>query len=93
MGGLLGAALMWLNVTPQGRDMRAKILAHLEPLYNQLKENLKKLEGPTKEMYDALVERAVEEYGAKKELAEEVKTHLVRELKKRWKRLAKEIKA
>jgi gas vesicle protein len=92
LGGLMGAALMWMNVTPKGKEMRAKIIAHLEPLFNELKESIKQLEGPTKEMYDALVERAVEEYAVKRELAEDVKVLLVRELKKRWKDLQKELK-
>jgi len=91
-GGLLGAGLMWLNVTPKGREMKAKLFAYAEPMYNELKENIKKLEGPTKEMYEALVERAVEEIAAKKEMAMEMKMMLVKELKKRWCKLEKELK-
>lgn len=92
LGGLLGAALMWLNATPKGKEMRAKLLDQANDLYGQLKESIKQLEGPTKEMYDALVERAVEEYAAKKEMAIDMKNQLVRELKKRWERLEREIK-
>ncbi len=92
LGGLVGAAMMWLNATPKGKEMRAKILEHLDPLYNELKESIQQLEGPTKEMYDALVERAVEEYAVKKELAEDMKVMLVRKLKKKWLELEKEIK-
>lgn len=92
LGGLLGAGLMWLNVTPKGREMKAKLMAYAEPMYNELKENIKKLEGPTKEMYEALVERAVEEIAAKKEMASEMKTMLIKELQKRWVKLEKELK-
>lgn len=92
LGGLLGAALMWLNATPKGKEMRARLLDQANDLYGQLKESIKQLEGPTREMYDALVERAVEEYAAKKEMAIDMKNQLVRELKKRWKDLEKEIK-
>lgn len=92
LGGLLGATLMWMNVTPKGKEMRSKIAAHLEPLFNELKSSLMQLEGPTKEMYDALVERAVAEYGVRKELAEDVQAVLIRELKKRWSKLIKDIK-
>lgn len=92
LGGLVGAALMWLNATPKGREMREKMMGQANDLFDQLKESLKKLDGPTKEMYDALVERAVEEYAAKKDMAVEMKNQLVRELKKRWKVLEKEIK-
>ena len=91
LGGLLGAALMWLNATPKGKEMRSKMLAHMQPLYNELKASLKQLEGPTREMYDALVERAVAEYAAKKELADDMKNILIRELKKKWFELQKEL--
>ena len=92
LGGALGAALMWLNATPKGKEMRTKIVEHLNPLYNELKDSIKQLEGPTKEMYDALVERAVEEYATKKELAMDVKCQLIRKLKGKWIDLEKEIK-
>jgi gas vesicle protein len=92
LGGLLGAALMWLNATPKGKEMREKLTMQANDLFGQLKESLMKLEGPTKEMYDALVERAVEEYALKKEMAVEMKNQLIRELKKRWSDLEKEIK-
>ena len=92
LGSLLGAALMWLNATPKGKEMREKIIVQANDLFGQLKESLMQLEGPTKEMYDALVERAVEEYALKKEMAVEMKNQLIRELKKRWSDLEKEIK-
>ena len=92
LGGMLGAALMWLNATPKGREMRAKLMEHLNPLYAQLKESIKQLEGPTQEMYEALVDRAVEEYTAKKEMAEEMKAVLIKQLKKKWHDLEKELK-
>lgn len=92
LGGLVGAVTMWLNATPKGKEMRAKLLAHLEPLYNELKSSIKQLDGPTKEMYNALVERAVEEYGAKKELADDMKMILVKRLKKKWAQLEKEVR-
>ncbi len=92
LGGLVGAALMWLNATPKGKEMREKMMGQANDLFAQLKESLEKLDGPTKEMYDALVERAVEEYASKKDMAMEMKNQLVRELKKRWKDLEKEIK-
>lgn len=92
LGGLLGAGLMWLNGTTRGREYRAKMIEHLTPLYAQLKESVKKLEGPTKEMYCALVERAVEEYAARKEMAEDMKVSLIKELKKKWDGLIEDIR-
>lgn len=92
LGGALGAFLMWLNVTPKGKEMKAKLMEHAEALYIELKQSIKQLEGPTKEMYDALVERATEEYAAKKEMAMDMKNMLIKELKKRWKKLEQEIK-
>lgn len=92
LGGLIGAAVVWLNATAKGKEFRTKMITHLEPLYAELKETIKTLEGPTKEMYDALVERAVEEYAAKKEMALDMKTHLIKELQKRWDTLVEDIK-
>lgn len=92
LGGLLGAALMWLNATPKGKEMKEKLMAQANDLFGQLKESIKQLEGPTKEMYDALVERAVEEYAAKKEMAMDMKSQLIKELKKRWNELEADIK-
>lgn len=92
LGGALGAFLMWLNATPKGKELRAKLLEHLDPLYKELKNSIKQLEGPTREMWDALVERAVEEYSAKKELATDMKEMLIKQLQKKWCELEKEIK-
>ena len=92
LGGLLGAAMVWLNATPKGKELRAKLMMNLEPLYKELKDSVRQLEGPTREMYDALVERAVEEYAAKRKLAIELKALLIKELKKRWEKLEKELK-
>ncbi|MCX6779849.1 MAG: YtxH domain-containing protein [Candidatus Magasanikbacteria bacterium] len=92
VGGAVGAFLTWLNFTPKGKEVRSQIMSHLEPLFNELKSSIKQLEGPTEEMYDALVERAVEEYGDKWKLAVEVKNSLIHQLKKRWKELEKDLK-
>src|SRR3989344_1074237 len=92
LGGLVGAALMWLNATPKGKEMRSKMMEYLDPLYNELKNSLKQLEGPTQEMHNALVDRAVEEFAAKKEMAEDFKIQLGKKLKKKWVELEKELK-
>jgi gas vesicle protein len=84
LGGLIGAGLMWLGVTPRGKELRARVREHLDPLFIEIQEAMKQLEGPTREMYEALVDRVVEEYGARKHLAYDIKDGLVRELKKRW---------
>ena len=89
IGGILGGALAWLNFTTKGKEYRAKLFNHLEPLFGEIKLSLKKLEGPTREMYEALVERAVEEYATRKELAIDMKNNLIRELKKKWKEIEK----
>jgi gas vesicle protein len=92
LGGIVGAGLMWLNTTIKGKQIREKILIHVDGLYAELKENMKKLDGPTKEMYDALVERAVEEYTDKKQMAGEYKSVMIKELKKKWSGLMEEIR-
>ncbi|MDO8626042.1 MAG: YtxH domain-containing protein [Candidatus Magasanikbacteria bacterium] len=91
LGGLMGAALTWLNATPRGKEFRAKLAEHLNPLFEELKASLKQLEGPTREMYEALVERAVEEYALKRQMAEEMKVQLTRQLKKKWHEIKKDL--
>ncbi|MDO8499452.1 MAG: hypothetical protein Q7S66_02220 [bacterium] len=92
LGGLLGAGLIWLNATPKGKEMKAKIAEYLEPLYAELKISMTQLEGPTKEMYEALVDRAVEEFAARKDMAMDMKAVLIRKLKQKWADLEKEMK-
>jgi gas vesicle protein len=92
VGGAVGAFLTWLNVTPKGKELRSKMLVHADALYGQLKESIEQLDGPTKEMYEALVERAVAEYSGKKDMATDMKNKLVKELKKRWDSLQKDLK-
>lgn len=92
LGGLLGAGLVWLNTTVKGKEIREKILGHVDVLYGELKESIKKLDGPTQEMYNALVERAAAEYAEKKQMAESYKSVLIKELKKKWDTLAGELK-
>ncbi|MFH1789707.1 MAG: YtxH domain-containing protein [bacterium] len=91
LGGAVGAFLMWLNATPKGKELRAKLLEHSDALFAEIKESVKQLEGPTKEMYDALVERAVAEYASKKDMAVDMKNKLIKELKKRWESVEEEI--
>ncbi len=69
LGGLLGAGLVWLNTTVKGKQIREKILVHADALYIELKESIKQLNGPTQEMYDALVERAAADFSACNEAA------------------------
>lgn len=83
-GSLLGAGIVWLNTTVKGKQIREKILTHVDLLYGELKESIKQLDGPTQEMYDALVERAAAEYADKKQMAGEYKNMLIKELKKKW---------
>ena len=91
LGGMVGAAAMWFGVTARGKELRAKAREHLDPLFSEIKTSLSQLEGPTQEMYDALVERIVEEYGAKKELAVEIKNRLIKELRQRWFEIKKDL--
>jgi predicted AlkP superfamily phosphohydrolase/phosphomutase len=74
---------MWLT-TDKGKEFRQRVQENAEPVFDEIKKNLKRLEGPTREMYEALVERAVAEYAAKRELAEDMQNALIKNLKKRW---------
>jgi hypothetical protein len=88
-GSILGGLAAWFSFSPQAKEMRAKLALHVDYLSTEISSSFKKLEGPTKEMYDALVDRVVEEYAAKKDLALELKIALLKELKERWNELQK----
>ncbi len=92
LGGAVGSLITWLNFSREGKEMRQKMLEHTDALYTEIKNSLLKLEGPTRDMYEALVERASEEYALKKELAGKYKNVLVKELRKKWLQLEEEIK-
>lgn len=90
LGGLIGAFIVWLT-TPKGKEFREKLAQNAEPLFKELTTSLKQLEGPTREMYEALVERAVAEYASKREMAQVMQQALVRDLKRRWKDIKKSL--
>ncbi len=92
LGGVVGSMVTWFNVSKKGKEMREQVLVHTEALYKEIKASLLDLPGPTRDMYEALVERATEEYALKKDLAHNYKNLLLKDLKKKWSALEQEIK-
>jgi len=81
LGGLLGAGLMWLNVTKKGRELREQILDHAAKVYAAIKEKVKTSEqykNLNKNEYVKLVKEYVDKYAIENGLAEKVKNIIVK---------------
>jgi len=93
VGGLVGAAFMWLNTTKKGRDTRTQLIAAAADIYGNIKDGVltsaqwKKM---TKSKYAKLVMSSVDTYAKKYSLPASAKNMLERLLLSQWTRLQKE---
>ena len=90
LGGLLGAAMMWLNATPKGRKMRDELLDHAALIYADITEKIRSSDAwrdMNKNKYIALVRDAVEMYAAKHGLTPEMKDKIVKLIVSQWKQV------
>lgn len=95
LGGVLGAALVWLNTTTKGKQYRNQLLDAAADIYERVKEEImenEKVETLTKHKYVARVKRVVDTYARENELAQDTKDMIVRLLSSQWTAFKKEIK-
>lgn len=97
IGALIGGAAVGIAQSKRGKEMRAKIMKSAEEIFVDLRKQLEQLTAVSKEKFNELAERAVEEYARQKELALEMKDKIVDRLREKWeeseqKKLFKEIK-
>ena len=95
MGGLVGAAIMWLNTTPKGRKMRDDLLDHAALIYADITEKLRSSDAwreMNKNKYIALVRDAVEMYATKHSLTPEMKEKIMKLIVNQWKQVQEELK-
>jgi uncharacterized protein YicC (UPF0701 family) len=79
VGGAIGFAM-----TREGKELGDDLQKDLKSLAKHLKKALHNVEDVTKEKYDALVERIVDEYVKEKKHAIDAKDHLLKALKENW---------
>jgi gas vesicle protein len=89
-GGLLGAGLMWLNVTESGRKTRDELLDHAAKIYADLKEKIQsspQYKDLTKNQYVQMVKEYVDKYAIENGLAEKIKNIIVKVVSSQYKNL------
>ena len=95
LGGLLGAALMWLNVTKEGKATRDRALDYAADMYADVKKQVMRSDAwqtMNESKYAALVTDTVNVFAAKNKVANDVKELAGKILKKQWKRLQQEMR-
>jgi gas vesicle protein len=93
VGGLLGAALMWLNTTKKGKETREQILDNAAVVYSQVIEKARQsdaLTEMTKNKYVKLVKEAVDKYAEENEMAEYLKNMITKVVSAQWKNVKNE---
>ncbi len=96
VGGLLGAAIMWLFTTTKGRAAKEKMEGEAATLFLDMKKTV--LASPTwkqftRHQYVRLVKQMVKEYTKKHHLAKNVEKFLTSLLTRQWEVLKEEIEA
>lgn len=83
-GGILGLAIFTFLKTKKGQQIKEYLKDNLDDLYEDVGQKLQGLGDTTKEKYDEIVDKLVNEYGQKKMLAAGMAVDLTRELQKKW---------
>lgn len=95
LGGLLGAALMWLNTTQKGKQMREEMLDHAAEIYVKLKDVVLKSDQykkMTKNEYVKMAHDFVNKYAIENGLTDNVKKMVEKVVLAQWNNLKGEMK-
>lgn len=84
IGGLLGGILVAFGMSKKGKELREKALEYSQELYNEVKKRALEWGETTRESYDELVRRVVEEFARRKEMALDMKDMLAERLQEKW---------
>ncbi|GEM_PF-518776 len=94
LGGLLGAGVMWLSATKEGKEMRAQLLDHSVQAYEKIRLkvlNSKTWDKLSKSEYVKTVQQMVDKYGKEFGLNPHTKEILKGILLTQWEKLQGEI--
>ncbi len=94
-GGVLGAAIVWLNTTTKGKQYRTQLVDQAADMYEKIKKEVEEsgaMEKMNKNTYVALVKKTVDKYAVDNGMAVRVKNILVRLLSSQWATFKKEVK-
>lgn len=92
-GGILGAGLMWMNVTKRGRELRDQIFDHAAAVYAEVREKVMAhpaWKNMTESEFAEEVKRTLDAYAKKTGMAGQVRDGVERVVRTQWKKLRKE---
>jgi len=95
LGGLVGAGLAWMALTPAGRKLRDKLLDESVGLYEQVKKKAiasQAWKEFNQQKYVALVRETVDKYVTKNPAARKAKDLLVKVLAAQWSRIQADVR-
>jgi len=87
LGGLVGAMLMWMQTTKEGRETRKKLQDWAQEAFDELKEKASESDLADRVKYNKHVQRVVGEYSKRKGVPVKAVKHIEKILKAQWKRL------
>lgn len=96
VGGLLGAGLVLLNTTKEGRALRRDIMRRATQVYDEVSRRVRQSgawQTLSEHEYVTIVEDVVNRYAVENGLAAKVKEYLVKVVSRQWKQLQAELKA
>jgi len=86
-GGIVGAALVWLNTSKKGKAYRDQLLDHAGTVYTDIEAKVKEsdaVEKLTKNKYVNIVKDVVEKYAVQNGLAESTKNTIIKLVSSQW---------
>ncbi|HYE59730.1 MAG TPA: YtxH domain-containing protein [Candidatus Kapabacteria bacterium] len=95
VGGLVGAALVWLNATKKGKAVRDEVLDHAANVYDQVKERIMATDTWTtlsQSKYAAIVQDVVDSYARDRGLGENIRNMVDIIVRKQWRPMKREMK-
>lgn len=84
LGGIVGGVVVGFLMTEKGRILRRNLQTDILELFKQIQARAREFGDTSQEMYNELVDTAVDEYAKRKEMAFEMKDIIIRELKRKW---------
>ena len=95
LGGVLGAALVWLNITPKGKETRDEMLDYAADAYAKLKKELMASDAwktLSKSDYVKKAKKFVDQYAIQNGLADHVKMAVTKLVELQWRQVQDEAK-
>ena len=94
-GGILGAAVIWLNTSTKGKKYRDQLLDQATDIYKDVETKIQgsgAFDKMTKNKYVTLVKEAVDTYAIENGLAESTKKMIVTLISGQWTSVKKHLK-